>query len=150
MIGAVVTAYLISLLVLTAQRTTPGALTLRVGAPSRTALVAGIAICLLIFAAAAGSYRLFPGLAPDIAGTTTAGGLTPAARAQTNQTESTDPYIAELVLGALLGSALVVWTVAAGRVTRRDTGRAADHRRSRTSGDDTPGRPSGAHGAEGA
>ena len=83
-----------------------------------TGLTAGVATCMLIFVAVIGTYSAFPRLAPDVAGPTDAGGLTPAARAQTNQTESQDPYVAELLLGALLSATLV-----AGLATTRNRNR---------------------------
>lgn len=64
-------------------------------------LVTAFASCLLIFVVAVGTYAAFPGLAPDIA---TAQAVNPALE---NQIESTDPYIGELLLGALLGVAVV-------------------------------------------
>jgi hypothetical protein len=75
-------------------------------------LGAGVATCLLIFLAAIATYAVAPGLAPDVAGPTDAGGLTPAARAETNRVESTDPYVAELMLGALLGALLIAGSTA--------------------------------------
>jgi hypothetical protein len=71
-------------------------------------LGAGVATCMLIFLAAIATYAVFPQLVPDVAGPTDAGGLTPAARAETNRVESTDPYVVELMLGALLGGLLMV------------------------------------------
>ncbi len=65
------------------------------------ALIAGAGACLLIFVTSVGTYAVRPDLVPDIAGSTCcAGGLTAADRTETNRIESTDPYIAELVLGA--------------------------------------------------
>jgi hypothetical protein len=66
-----------------------------------------VATCLLTFLAAITTYAVFPQLVPDVAGPTDAGGLTPAARAETNRVESADPYVAELMLGALLGGLLI-------------------------------------------
>jgi len=72
-------------------------------------LVAGAATCLLIFVTAVGTYAALPDLVPDISGPTCcAGGLTPADRAETNRNESTDPYIADLVLGAALSVLTIV------------------------------------------
>ncbi len=92
------------------------------GWTDRQALVAGItagvATCMLIFVAVIGTYAAFPRLVPDVAGPTDAGGLTPAARAQTNQAESQDPYVAELLLGALLSATLI-----AGLATTRNRNR---------------------------
>jgi hypothetical protein len=70
-------------------------------------LAAGVATCMLITVAAIDTYAVFPQLVPDVAGPTNAGGLTPAARAETNRVESADPYVADLVLGALLGALLI-------------------------------------------
>src|SRR5262249_33682199 len=60
------------------------------------ALGAGAATCLLIFLAAVGTYAVAPQLAPDVAPTREA-----------NWIEATDPYVAELLLGGLLGATLV-------------------------------------------
>ncbi|MFL6145085.1 MAG: hypothetical protein ACJ72N_24870 [Labedaea sp.] len=49
-----------------------------------------------------------PGLVPDISGPADAGGLTPAAKAETNRIESIDPYVADFLFGALLGGVLAV------------------------------------------
>jgi hypothetical protein len=75
-------------------------------------LTAGVATCMLIVLAAIGTYAVVPHLVPDVAGPTDAGGLTPAARAETNRVESTDPYVADLVLGALLGALLIAGSTA--------------------------------------
>jgi hypothetical protein len=72
-----------------------------------TGIAAATATCLLIFLAAIGTYAAFPKLVPDIAGPGNAGGLTPAARAETNRIESTDPYVGEFLLGALFAAALI-------------------------------------------
>jgi hypothetical protein len=68
---------------------------------------AAVATCLLIFVAAVGTFAAFPGLAPDIAGPGGAGGLTPAARAETARIEAVDPYVGEFLLGALLAAAVI-------------------------------------------
>jgi hypothetical protein len=65
------------------------------------ALAAAFASCLLIFVVAVGTYAAFPALAPDIA---TGQAINPALE---NQIESTDPYVGELLLGALLGVVLI-------------------------------------------
>ena len=65
------------------------------------ALAAAFASCLLIFVVAVGTYAAFPALAPDIGA---AEAINPALE---NQIESTDPYVGELLLGALLGAALI-------------------------------------------
>jgi hypothetical protein len=84
-------------------------------------LAAATATCLLIFLAAIGTYAAFPQLVPDIAGPGNAGGLTAAARAETNRIESTDPYVGEFLLGALFAAALISSAPAYGieRRTRR-------------------------------
>jgi hypothetical protein len=69
-------------------------------------LAAAAATLLLIFLAAVLTYRLAPGLVPDITGPGGAGGLTPAAKAETNRIESIDPYVADFLLGALLSGIL--------------------------------------------
>jgi hypothetical protein len=76
------------------------------------ALATAFASCLLIFVVAVGTYAAFPGLAPDIAA---AQAVNPALE---NQIESTDPYIGELLLGALLGLALI----GAARIRKRPPG----------------------------
>jgi hypothetical protein len=57
-------------------------------------LAAGAATCLAIFVIATGTYAAAPDLAPRVSPT----------RAQ-DQVESTDPYVAELLLGAALAAA---------------------------------------------
>ena len=82
-------------------------------------LGAGAATCLLIFFTAVGTYAALPNLVPDISGPTCcAGGLTPADRAETNRIESTDPYIAELVLGAVM-SVFLIGGLAVSRTTKQ-------------------------------
>lgn len=71
------------------------------------ALLSGTVSCMLIFIAAVGTYAIVPGLVPDVAGHL-GDGLTAADRVSTNRIESTDPYIVQLLLGALLGTALCV------------------------------------------
>jgi hypothetical protein len=66
------------------------------GRTPSVALGAGAATCLLIFLAAVGTYAVAPSLVPDVAPT-----------AEANRIESTDPYVAELLLGGLLGAALI-------------------------------------------
>jgi hypothetical protein len=61
----------------------------------------GFATCLAVFVVAAGTYAALPRLAPDIA---PANATNPLLE---NQIESTDPYVGELLLGALLGVALI-------------------------------------------
>jgi len=82
------------------------------------ALGTAVATCLLVFVAAVGTYALAPRLVPDIAGTSTLGGLTAADRAETNQVESTDPYVAELLLAGLFSLAVVACGIRLGRVPR--------------------------------
>jgi hypothetical protein len=72
-----------------------------------TGLVAAAALLLLTFLAAVLTYQVAPGLVPDIAPAT----LDAATRAQTNQIESIDPYVADFLIGAIL--AIVVATVSA-------------------------------------
>jgi hypothetical protein len=69
------------------------------------AIGAAFATCLAIFLVAAGTYSALPRLAPDIA---PANATDPLLE---NQIESTDPYVAELLLAALFGLTL---TAAAG------------------------------------
>ena len=73
----------------------------RSGEGELAALATGFAACLLIFVVAVATYAAFPALAPDIA---TAQAVNPVLE---NRIESTDPYIGELLLGALLGVALI-------------------------------------------
>lgn len=97
------------------------------GAPAALAGVgAATATCLLIFLAAVGTYGAFPRLAPDIAGPGDAGGLTPAARAETNRIESTDPYVGEFLLGALLGAVLISAAPSSGGERRLRSARLRD------------------------
>ena len=82
----------------------------RTGSASRgvlTGLAAAAALLLLTFLAAVLTYRVAPGLVPDIAPAT----LDAATRALTNQIESIDPYVADFLIGAIL--AIVVATVGA-------------------------------------
>jgi hypothetical protein len=83
------------------------------GFPAQVALAglgAAVASGLLIFLAAGATYALAPSLVPDVTGTSVAGGLTAADRAKTNQQEAMDPYVAELLLGALAGLMLIAST----------------------------------------
>ena len=74
--------------------------------PARAAIVAGLgagaATCLLVTLLALGTYAARPDLVPHFCGTSNACGLTPAARAETERIEASDPYVADLLLGALL------------------------------------------------
>ena len=82
------------------------------------ALAAGVAICLLIFLAAQSTYLLDPGLVPDLGRVP---GMTAAGEVEQNRAEAVDPYVAELLLGAVLGAALIAAT-AASRSVRRTEG----------------------------
>jgi hypothetical protein len=68
---------------------------------------AGAATCLVITLLALGTYAVRPGLQPDRCGTSSACGLTPAARAETNTILAGDPYVADLLLGSLLAALLI-------------------------------------------
>lgn len=81
-------------------------------------LGAGAVTCLLIFLVSVSVYRIFPDLVPDISGDGPRGGLTAVARAGTNRIESTDPYMAELLLGGLFGAAAVTTVTRQGLVGR--------------------------------
>ncbi|TCO62208.1 hypothetical protein [Actinocrispum wychmicini] len=86
----------------------------RTGSPIKgtlSGLAAAAVTLLLFFLAAVLTYRLAPGLVPDIAGPGDAGGLTPAAKAETNQIESIDPYVADFLLGAVLSGILTAVSV---------------------------------------
>jgi hypothetical protein len=65
------------------------------------ALGAAFATCLAIFVVSVGTYHALPRLAPDIA---PANATDPLLE---NRIESTDPYVGELLLAALLGVALI-------------------------------------------
>jgi hypothetical protein len=65
------------------------------------ALGTALATCLAIFVVAVGTYAALPRLAPDIA---PANAVDPQLE---NQIESTDPYVGELLLAALLGVGLI-------------------------------------------
>jgi hypothetical protein len=99
----------------------------RTGSPTRglrSGLAAATATFLLIFLAAVLTYRLAPDLVPNISGPGDAGGLTPAAKADTNRIESIDPYVADFLLGAILSAGTVLTTRPAqpGAVTGRGAG----------------------------
>jgi membrane-anchored protein YejM (alkaline phosphatase superfamily) len=68
------------------------------------ALAAGIATCLLIFLFAQSTYLVFPQLAPDLSFVQ----LTKTAHVEQNRVEAIDPYIAQLLLGALLSALLIL------------------------------------------
>ncbi|GAB3880997.1 hypothetical protein GCM10029964_036320 [Kibdelosporangium lantanae] len=63
-----------------------------------TGLAAAAALLLLTFLAAVITYTLAPDLAPDVAPPA----LSAAARAEVNGVESIDPYVADLLVGAIL------------------------------------------------
>ena len=65
------------------------------------ALGTASATCLAIFAVSVGTYAALPRLAPDVAPANAADPLLE------NRIESTDPYVGELLLSALLGVALI-------------------------------------------
>ncbi len=80
--------------------------------PAHAAIVAGLgagaATCLLVTMLALGTYAARPQLVPHFCGTSNACGLTPAARAETERIEAADPYVADLLIGALLAGLLIV------------------------------------------
>jgi hypothetical protein len=65
------------------------------------AIATAFATCLAIFLVAVGTYSALPRLAPDVA---PANATDPLLE---NQIESTDPYVAELLLAALFGLTLI-------------------------------------------
>jgi hypothetical protein len=73
------------------------------------ALAAGVATCLLIFLAAQATFLLDPSLAPDLGRVP---GMTAAGEVEQNRAEAVDPYVAELLLGAVLGAVLMAATTA--------------------------------------
>jgi hypothetical protein len=79
------------------------------------ALAAGIATCLLIFLFAQCTYLVFSQLAPDLGFVQ----LTEAAHVEQNRAEF-DPYVAQLLLGALLSALLIVASAASRRLIPRD------------------------------
>lgn len=81
------------------------------------ALAAGVAICLLIFLAAQSTYVVDPRLVPDLGHVP---GMTAAGEVEQNRAEAVDPYVAELLLGAVLGAALIAATTASRRVQRTE------------------------------
>jgi hypothetical protein len=84
---------------------------LRWPAPQRAlaALAAGVAISLLIFLAARSTYLLDPSLVPDLGHVP---GMTATGEVDQNRAEAVDPYVAELLLGAVLGATLIAATTA--------------------------------------
>jgi MFS family permease len=77
------------------------------------ALTAGVATCLLIFLVAQATYLLDPSLVPDLGPVS---GMTAAAEVEQSRAEAADPYVAELLVGAVLGAALIA-AAAASRVS---------------------------------
>jgi hypothetical protein len=73
---------------------------------TRALFATAFATCLVVFVAAVGVYRAAPELAPDVVPANA-----PNPRLE-NQIESTDPYVGELLLAALLAAPLLL--------TRRD------------------------------
>jgi hypothetical protein len=86
------------------------------------ALVAGVATCLLIFLVAQATYLVDPTLVPDLGAVP---GMTAAGQVEQNRAEAADPYVAELLLGAVLSAALIAAT-AASRVSAARRPSAAD------------------------
>ena len=83
-------------------------------AQARSAVVGtGVAVCLLIFLAAAATYAVDPSLAPDLGHVP---GMTAGGEADQNRAEAVDPYVVELFLGAVLGAVLIAATAASRRV----------------------------------
>jgi hypothetical protein len=81
------------------------------------ALAAGVAICLLIFLAAQSTYLLDPRLVPDLGPVP---GMTATGEVDQNRAEAVDPYVAELLLGAVLGATLIAATTASRSVQRTE------------------------------
>jgi hypothetical protein len=81
------------------------------------ALAAGVAICLLIFLAAQSTYLLDPNLVPDLGPVP---GMTATGEVDQNRAEAVDPYVPELLLGAVLGAALIAATTASRSVRRTE------------------------------
>jgi hypothetical protein len=65
----------------------------------------GAATCGLIFLASVGTYGLAPQLSPPLSRVP---GMTLAGQVEQQRTESTDPYVAELLAGALFGVPLIL------------------------------------------
>lgn len=94
------------------------ALGARTGSRTRgvlSGLAAATATLLLMFLAAVLTYRLAPGLVPDVS----PGGLTPEARAENNRIEAVDPYVADFLLGAVLSGILTVLSALPARARPR-------------------------------
>jgi hypothetical protein len=73
------------------------------------ALSAGVAISLLIFLAAQSTYIVNPSLVPNLGQVP---GMTAGGEVEQNRAEAVDPYVAELLLGAVLGAVLIAATTA--------------------------------------
>jgi hypothetical protein len=90
--------------------------------PSRqaalAALASGVATCLLIFLAAQSTYLLDPQLVPDLGHVP---GMTATGQVAQNRAEAVDPYVAELLLGAVLGAVLIAGISARRPVPPTDT-----------------------------
>ena len=90
--------------------------------PSRqaalAALASGVATCLLIFLAAQSTYLLDPQLVPDLG---PVAGMTATGQVAQNRAEAADPYVAEFLLGAVLGAVLIAGISARRRVPRTET-----------------------------
>ena len=91
--------------------------------PAHAAIVAGLgagaATCLLITLLALGTYAARPELIPDRCGTSNLCGLTPASRAETNAILAGDPYVADVLLAALLIASAGAGLAVAGEPGRR-------------------------------
>jgi hypothetical protein len=79
------------------------------------ALAAGVATCLLIFLVAQCTYLVVPQLVPEGAFVQ----LTEAAHVEQDRTEAIDEYVAELLLGALLGALLMATSITSRRAIDR-------------------------------
>lgn len=87
---------------------------------AQTALATGVATCLLIFLAAQLTYLLGPQLVPNLGHVP---GMTPNGQVDQNRAEAIDPYVAEFLLGAIIGAVLIAASCGARRQVRRaDTG----------------------------
>lgn len=88
------------------------------GQPAFAALSAGAAISLLIFLAAQSTYIVNPSLAPNV-GQVPA--MTAGAEVEQSRAEAVDPYVAELLLGAVLGAVLIAATTVSLALARRES-----------------------------
>jgi MFS family permease len=87
------------------------------------ALSAGVAVSLLIFLAAQFTYIVNPSLVPNLGRVP---GMTAAGEVEQNRTEAVDPYVAELLLGAVLGAVLIVATAVPRASARHERSAAED------------------------